>query len=145
EPVDGAVPDVPVPPEEDVEFLLGVINRALQRDVTRADVVGAYAGLRPLLESDGSTADLSRKHAVLVSPTGVVTVVGGKLTTYRRMAEDAVDRALAHAGVTAGPCRTRRLPLLGAASREVLAGVEAPARLVRRFGTEAPAVLADAV
>ena len=82
---------------------------------------------------------------MLVSPTGVVTVVGGKLTTYRRMAEDAVDRALAATGTTAGPCRTRQLPLLGAASREELARVEAPARLVRRFGTEAPSVLADAV
>jgi glycerol-3-phosphate dehydrogenase len=82
---------------------------------------------------------------VLVSPTGVVTVVGGKLTTYRRMAQDAVDRALASSGVTAGPCRTTRLPLLGAAPREELAGVRAPARLVRRFGTEAAEVLADAV
>jgi glycerol-3-phosphate dehydrogenase len=145
EPVEGAIPDVPQPPEEDVEFLLDVVNRALQREITRADVVGAYAGLRPLLDTNGSTADISRKHAVLVSPTGVVTVVGGKLTTYRRMAEDAVDEALAHSGSTAGPCRTRRLPLLGAAPREELAGVEAPARLVRRFGTEAPDVLADAV
>jgi glycerol-3-phosphate dehydrogenase len=147
EPVEGAIPDVPEPPEEDVEFLLDVVNRALQREITRDDVVGAYAGLRPLLDTDGrgGSADISRKHAVLVSTTGVVTVVGGKLTTYRRMAEDAVDRALASSGATAGPCRTKRLPLLGAASREVLAGVDAPARLVRRFGTEAPAVLADAV
>ena len=62
-------------------------------------MVGAYAGLRPLLDlapdGAGSTADLSRKHAVLTSRTGVVTVVGGKLTTYRRMAEDAVDAAVA--------------------------------------------------
>ena len=147
EPVEGAIPDVPEPPEEDVEFLLDVVNRALQRDLTRDDVVGAYAGLRPLLDTDGSgsrSADISRRHAVLVSPTGVVTVVGGKLTTYRRMAEDAVDRALTVSGAVAGPCRTKRLPLLGAASREELAGVGAPDRLVRRFGTEAPAVLADA-
>ena len=145
EPVEGAIPDVPHPPEEDVDFLLDVVNRALQHEITRADVVGAYAGLRPLLDTEGATADISRKHAVLVSPTGVVTVVGGKLTTYRRMAQDAVDRALAESGTSAGPCRTRQLPLLGAAPRGELAGIQAPARLVRRFGTEGPAVLADAV
>jgi glycerol-3-phosphate dehydrogenase len=145
EPVSGAVPDVPEPPEEDIDFLLSVIGTALERPLTRADVVGAYAGLRPLLDSDGATADLSRKHAVLVSPTGVVTIVGGKLTTYRRMAEDAVDKALEVAGLAAGPCRTRTLPLLGAGTRAELAAVDAPERLVRRFGTEAPVVLANAL
>jgi glycerol-3-phosphate dehydrogenase len=144
EPVDGAVPDVPEPPEEDIEFLLSVIGRALERPLTRGDVVDAYAGLRPLLDSDGTTADLSRKHAVLVSGTGVVTIVGGKLTTYRRMAEDAVDRAVSVAGIGAGPCRTRRLPLLGAAPPDRLAQVDAPERLVRRFGTEAGLVLENA-
>jgi glycerol-3-phosphate dehydrogenase len=146
-PVDGPVPEVPEPPEADIEFLLDVVNRALHRQVTRDDVVGAYAGLRPLLDTDGRggrSADISRRHAVLVSSTGVVTVVGGKLTTYRRMAQDAVDQAVRSSGIAAGPCRTRRLPLLGAASGEELARIDAPARLVRRFGTEAPLVLADA-
>ena len=145
EPVTGAVPDVPEPPEDDIEFLLSVMAGALQRPLTRDDVVGAYAGLRPLLDSNGSTADLSRRHAVLVSGSGVVTVVGGKLTTYRRMAEDAVDKALSVSGLSAGPCRTRRLPLLGAASRDELSRVDAPERLVRRFGTEASLVVANAV
>jgi len=145
EPVAGAVPDVPEAPEEDIEFLLSVIGRALERPLTRADVVGTYAGLRPLLDNDGSTADLSRRHAVLVSGSGVVTIVGGKLTTYRRMAEDAVDKALAVSGLPAGRCRTRQLPLLGAGTPHELAAVDAPERLVRRFGTEAPLVLANAV
>jgi glycerol-3-phosphate dehydrogenase len=78
----------------------------------------------------------------------VVTVVGGKLTTYRRMAEDAVDAALRAAAVEAGPCRTRRLPLLGASDRATLAGLvargEADPRLVRRFGTDAALVLQSA-
>jgi glycerol-3-phosphate dehydrogenase len=139
------VPDVPDPPEEDIEFLLSVLNSALRRHVRRDQVVGAYAGLRPLLDSGTTTADISRKHAVLVSGSGVVTVVGGKLTTYRRMAQDAVDRAVAEAGLTAGTCRTASLPLLGAGSPAELASLEAPQRLVRRFGLEAPAVLADAV
>jgi glycerol-3-phosphate dehydrogenase len=145
EPVEGAIPDVPEPPEEDIAFLLEVINRALQQQLSRDDVVGAYAGLRPLLDSGATTADISRKHAVLVSESGMVTVVGGKLTTYRRMAQDAVDRALKVRGLTAGPCLTKALPLIGAGSGVELAEVDAPDRLVRRFGTEAPAVLADAV
>jgi glycerol-3-phosphate dehydrogenase len=145
EEVDGEIPDVPTPPEEDIDFLLGVINSALQRAVRREDVVGAYAGLRPLLDTGTTTADISRKHAVLVSSSGVVTVVGGKLTTYRQMAQDAVDKAVAEARLEAGPCVTRSLPLVGAAPRRELADLRAPERLVRRFGTEAADVLADAV
>jgi glycerol-3-phosphate dehydrogenase len=141
EPVEGEIPDVPDPTEAEIGFLLDVVAAALERPLRRSDVVGAFAGLRPLLEAEGSTADLSRKHAVLTSRSGVVTVVGGKLTTYRRMAEDAVDAT----GLTERPCRTRDLPLLGAAPREVLAALEEPDRLVRRFGTEARLVLDEAV
>ena len=145
EPVEGEVPDVPQPSEPEIGFLLDVVSAAFSRQLHRSDVVGAYAGLRPLLDSaDGSTADLSRRHAVLTSPDGVVTVVGGKLTTYRRMAEDAVDAAVAHAHLPATACRTRTLPLLGAASRAELAALELPPRLVRRFGTDAALVLDDA-
>ena len=150
EPVEGGIPDVPQPTEAEIGFLLDVVSAAFAHDLRRADVVGAYAGLRPLLDtsrrrgSRGPDADLSRKHAVLTSRTGVVTVVGGKLTTYRQMAEDAVDAALAGAGVSAGPCRTRTLPLAGAASRAELSRLELPARLVRRFGTDAALVLESA-
>ena len=157
EPVDGPVPDVPEPSEAEVDFLLDVISATLARPLTRDDVVGAFAGLRPLLDSAksgqrGATSDLSRRHAVLTSPDGMVTVVGGKLTTYRRMAEDAVDAVLRASGAEArhefGPCRTRRLPLSGAADRATLAGLvargEADPRLVRRFGTDAGLVLRTA-
>ncbi|QBR93020.1 glycerol-3-phosphate dehydrogenase/oxidase [Nocardioides euryhalodurans] len=142
EPVDGPVPDVPQPTEPEIGFLLDVVSAAFDHDLRRDHVVGAYAGLRPLLDAgDRATADLSRRHAVVTSATGVVSVVGGKLTTYRRMAEDAVDRLVAERRLDAGPCRTRALPLTGAAPRTELARVEAPSRLVRRFGTEAPAVV----
>ena len=153
EPVDGPVPDVPEPTEPEIGFLLDVVGAAFERPVRRGDVVGAYAGLRPLLDTTGArgagdapgaTADLSRRHAVLTSRSGVVTVVGGKLTTYRRMAEDAVDAALAAApglAARARPCVTRSTPLLGAADRTTLAGLEQPERLVRRFGTDAALVL----
>jgi glycerol-3-phosphate dehydrogenase len=146
EPADGPVPDVPMPTEPEIGFLLDVVSAAFERPLHRSDVVGAYAGLRPLLDAGpGETSDLSRKHAVLVSRTGVVTIVGGKLTTYRRMAEDAVDAALAHAHLDAGGCRTRTLPLLGAADRVTLAGLELPARLVRKYGTDAALVLENAL
>ncbi|THA25200.1 glycerol-3-phosphate dehydrogenase/oxidase [Streptomyces sp. RKND-216] len=144
EPLDGPVPDVPTVPQSDVDFLLDVVGDALDTRLTREDVLGSYAGLRPLLESGdgtGSSADLSRRHAVLTSPDGVVTVVGGKLTTYRRMAQDAVDAAVAGGGLAAGQCRTGRLPLVGAGSAAALSRVPAPARLVARYGTEAPEVL----
>ncbi|MCW2781244.1 MAG: dependent oxidoreductase [Marmoricola sp.] len=149
EQVEGAIPDVAEAPEEDISFLLDVMSQALEKPLTRADVVGTYAGLRPLLDTgtdrQGSSADLSRKHAVLVSDTGVVTIVGGKLTTYRRMAEDAVDKAVALSALTATGCRTTALPLLGAASRAELAALDAPARLIRKYGAEAPLVLANAI
>lgn len=147
EPIDGDIPDVPTPTEPEIGFLLDVVGAAFSRQLHRSDVVGAFAGLRPLLASGdagGSTADLSRKHAVLTSSTGVITVVGGKLTTYRQMAEDAVDAAVAQRGLTAGACRTRNLPILGAASRPVLNSLEQPARLVRRYGTDAELVLTNA-
>ncbi|MEG3627721.1 glycerol-3-phosphate dehydrogenase/oxidase [Streptomyces poriticola] len=148
EPVDGAIPDVPDVPETDIGFLLDVLGSVLDVPVHRADVVGAFAGLRPLLDTapegrSGAaprTADVSRRHAVLTSPEGVVTVVGGKLTTYRRMAEDAVDAAVNARGLTAGPSPTASLPLVGAAAPRTLAALRAPRRLVQRLGTEAPAV-----
>ncbi|MFE0458405.1 glycerol-3-phosphate dehydrogenase/oxidase [Kitasatospora sp. NPDC058965] len=139
----GPIPDVPAPSAAEVDFLLGTINSALRVPLSPADLLGTFAGLRPLLDDGtGRTADVSRKHAVLTDPSGVVTVVGGKLTTYRRMAEDALDAALARTPLPAAPCRTRRLPLVGAAAPAALSAVPAPLHLVRRYGTEAPAVLA---
>ncbi|GAA4070037.1 glycerol-3-phosphate dehydrogenase/oxidase [Nonomuraea soli] len=134
EPVDGPIPDVPEAPESDVAALLEVLNSVLEAPLTRADVAGAFAGLRPLLEAEGQTADLSRRHAVL-DEDGVVTVVGGKLTTYRRMAQDAVDRAVALRFLNAGPSVTASLPLVGARGPMAPDGV--PARLVARYGAEA--------
>ncbi|MFF1477593.1 glycerol-3-phosphate dehydrogenase/oxidase [Streptomyces sp. NPDC058301] len=146
EPVDGPVQDEPTPPESDIGFLLDILNTALDTPVHRDDVVGAFAGLRPLLDDapdDGSgsrTSDISRRHAVLTSSEGVVTIVGGKLTTYRRMAQDALDAALAARGMSAAPCRTARLPLVGAASPAELAALPVPRRLLARYGTEATAL-----
>ena len=147
EAVDGDPPDVPEPSPAEIDFLLTTVSAGLARRLTPADVVGSYAGLRPLLRAAGRTSDLSRRHAVLTSRSGVVTVVGGKLTTYRRMAEDAVDAAVARAGLSVDSSPTARLPLSGAASRPELARLAATSpspRLVRRYGVDAGLVLADA-
>jgi glycerol-3-phosphate dehydrogenase len=158
----GPIPDVPVASETEIDFLLSTVNSVLERPLARTDVLGTYSGLRPLLDTggtggtgeSGSTADISRKHAVLVAADGLTTIVGGKLTTYRRMAQDALDAALAHTAaqadttalahteLNAGRCRTERLPLVGAASWRELDALPAPARLIRRYGTEATDVLA---
>jgi glycerol-3-phosphate dehydrogenase len=146
EPVDD-VPDVPHPSADEITFLRDTVSAALDVPLEDDDVVGAFAGLRPLLEAggpEGHSADLSRRHAVLTSPDGVVTVVGGKLTTYRRMAEDAVDAAVSRGSLRAGPCRTARLPLAGATSRSELtrlATAGPSTRLVRRYGADAPLVV----
>ncbi|OAA26052.1 glycerol-3-phosphate dehydrogenase [Frankia sp. EI5c] len=136
------VTELPVPDHQEVTQLLNVVSEVLASPLDRADVLGVFAGLRPLLDGpDGRTADLSRRHTIDIGADRVITVVGGKLTTYRRMAQDAVDAAVAQANLDAGPCRTGRLPLVGAASRRDLASVPAPRRLVARYGTQAPAVL----
>ncbi len=150
EPAQGTPLDEPQPTEGEITFLLGVLGSVLDVGIRRDHVIGAFTGLRPLRAGrEGATADLSRRHAVLTSPDGIITVVGGKLTTYRRMAQDAVDAALRSAplarcaaGRAAGPCRTRTLPLVGAAAPRELSRVRAPRMLVARYGTEAPGVLA---
>jgi glycerol-3-phosphate dehydrogenase len=146
-PLEGPMPDIPEPSEPEIEFLLTTTSAALSRPLTHSDVAGAYAGLRPLLRGEGRTADLSRRHAVLTSTSGVITIVGGKLTTYRRMAQDALDAAVARARLDARPCTTARLPLSGAVPRTELArlaiGSPSP-RLVRRYGVDAKLVLDSA-
>ena len=157
---DGPLDDPACLPE-DVDYVLGAVNHVVTSPLDRADVTGVWAGLRPLLASRGGrhvsarTADMSRRHTVQVSDGGLVTVTGGKLTTYRQMAEDAVDAALSRPGVApagASRCRTARLPLRGAAGlAELLApGASAGtgldedrfAALVSRHGGDTPAVLA---
>jgi glycerol-3-phosphate dehydrogenase len=132
------IEDRPTVTADEERFLLETLSTGLSRPLTSADVIGRYAGLRPLLRTgaDESSADISRRHALL-DRDGVHVIVGGKLTTYRRMAQDAVDRVVAALGSTTS-CRTATLPLVGAAPR-----VDGQAdRLRRRFGAEAAAVAA---
>ncbi|WP_243795239.1 glycerol-3-phosphate dehydrogenase/oxidase [Saccharopolyspora gloriosae] len=138
---DGPIPEVPKASADEVSFLLNTVNSVLARPIREDDVLGTYSGLRPLLDAgDGQSSDLSREHAVLTGDNGVISVVGGKLTTYRKMAQDAVDAT----ALTDRPCRTRKLPLLGAAKAAHLSTVDAPHRLISRYGTEAATVIAEA-
>ncbi len=104
----------PAASSADIGYILDQLNRVLTRPVTSDQILGVYAGLRPLLEGESDeTSRLSREHAVVTPVPGLVLVAGGKYTTYRVMAEDAVDAAVAGLpGVP--PSRTARLPLVGA-------------------------------
>jgi glycerol-3-phosphate dehydrogenase len=144
----GPIPDVPQPTSQEISFLLDTVNTALDVMLGPDDVIGAYAGLRPLIDTgEGRTADVSREHAVVESPSGVISVIGGKLTEYRFMAEDVLDCAVALRGLSAMGCRTRNLPLVGAPSNPVAtlrSPAELPGSLVARYGAEAPNVIAAA-
>ncbi len=112
---DGPIDDPQCTPE-DIQYLLDAMNLAMAEPLTVDDVVGTWAGLRPLVTGGTvgqKTADLSRRHKVATSTGGVVTVTGGKLTTYRKMAEDTTDAVVKAIGRKAA-CRTKRLSLLGA-------------------------------
>ncbi len=127
------------PTREEVDFIVREINGYLERPVTRADALAAFSGLRPLVSGKAvTTAKLSREHFIEVAKSGVVTVTGGKWTTYRKMAEDTVDTFAQSAGLTAAPCRTADLPLHGSP------GSAAPADDVRyaSYGSDREQLLA---
>ena len=153
---DGSIDD-PQCTEDDIDYLLSAINANNVNTITRDDIVGTWAGLRPLVKSasSGRTADLSRGHNIHRSPSGVVTITGGKLTTYRHMAADTVDEVVsevlgARAPQGAKRSVTKKLRLRGADGYQ---SVTAAARgygvtnavadhLANRFGGEARAVMA---
>jgi glycerol-3-phosphate dehydrogenase len=105
----------PAASRTDIDYLLDHANSLLQDPLTREDVVGVYAGLRPLLSGESeSTSKLSREHAVASPVRGLTVIAGGKYTTYRVMAEDAVDSAVHDLERTVPPSVTDRTPLVGA-------------------------------
>jgi glycerol-3-phosphate dehydrogenase len=111
-------PDAPAEPRatsEEIDFILETAGRYLAVRPSRADVLSTFAGIRPLVRGGGSTAELSRDHAIRVQPPGLLTITGGKWTTYRRMAEDAVDRAAELAGLPRRRCVTHDLAIPGPA------------------------------
>lgn len=126
----------------DVRYVLDAMNHALTEPLTESDVTGTWAGLRPLLSSGtGKTTDLSRGHGIRVSGAGTVTITGGKLTTYRRMAEDTVDQVVHVLDGRRRKCRTKTLPIHGGAGW-VAPTDPAAVHLAHRYGTDASAVRA---
>ncbi len=143
DPYDDEELDAPPVSAEDTSFILAAVNRALRTALTERDVIGGFAGIRPLLAAPGDSFDLSRDHALVEDPvTGAIALVGGKLTTYRKMAAEAVDLAVARGGLAAGRSRIRSLPLVGATTPAGGAPAGIPPRLARRCGAEAPQVAA---
>lgn len=136
---DGPLDDPQCTPD-DIEYLLRAINASVTTEIGRDAVLGTWAGLRPLVKDANSerTADLSRRHSVRTSPSGVVTVTGGKLTTYRRMAVDTIDEVAELLGVDA-KSRTKRLALHGVTGWEA---PDLPRELASRYGADAREVLA---
>jgi glycerol-3-phosphate dehydrogenase len=148
----------PVADGWEVDRLLATVNATMDVDLERKDVVGTFAGLRPLIApSDGSTVKASREHRVTVESDGVVRIGGGKYTTYRVMARDVIDAVLGREDARARPSNTADWRLVGAAETDALAriaadlatipavasvGPAAAAQLASRHGTEAPAVVA---
>jgi glycerol-3-phosphate dehydrogenase len=132
----GPIADVPPVPHEDVEWICDNISSSLDRTITANDAVGSFTGLRPLVHTGDTraSADISRHHLIKKSPEGVITITGGKLTTYRHMAEQVVN------SISDEPCQTTRIALVGAGPLTHASNL--PARLIRRFGSEAPRVAA---
>jgi glycerol-3-phosphate dehydrogenase len=107
----------PTPMEEEIDFILKTADQYLENAPTRQDVLSVYAGLRPLAAPTNgdanNTKEISRDHKLIASDSGLITITGGKWTTYRKMAEETVDLAIRSAGLPAKECRTHHLPIHG--------------------------------
>lgn len=125
----------PAPTRADIDYILNEVNKHVRREITLSDIVGVYSGLRPLLEGKSdSTSNLSRNHAVARSIPGLVSVAGGKYTTYRVIGKDAVDLAIQDVPFSVSGSVTDQTPILGADGYHALSN-QVPA-LARRFGID---------
>jgi glycerol-3-phosphate dehydrogenase len=108
----------PVPREEEINWILSEVQRYVSPTITirRSDVLAAWSGIRPLVKDPDAknTESLVRNHLINVSPSGLITIAGGKWTTYRQMSEEAVDSAINTFSLPKSPCRTEQLQLVGA-------------------------------
>ena len=152
-------PSKPVATAADIDYVFEHANEVLSRPLTRDDIIGVYAGLRPLLQprlrpgARAASTKVSREHTVTRVAPGLTSIAGGKLTTYRVMAVDAVDHALGEALARAHPSTTADLPLVGAAGYHELAAragdiarergwtLARVTHLLDRYGDETPALL----
>lgn len=106
----------PIALEKEIEFILATAGQYLTKKPQRADVLSVFAGLRPLAASgngSGATKEISRSHKLIVNPSGLITITGGKWTTYRKMAEDVIDKAIEVAGLPPAKCRSKETRIHG--------------------------------
>lgn len=134
----------PTPLRNEIDFLLETINGVLSKPVAESDIRSVFAGLRPLVKKDStqSTSKLGRDHSVRIDDAGIVTMLGGKWTTYRKMAEDGVDHCVELAGLPPAPCRTKELSIRNdgsAATDKRFAHYGADANAVAEFVASDPA------
>lgn len=151
-------PEHPDITHSDVEYLLNAVNAHFPAyQLQAANICGAWSGVRPLIYEEGKpSTELSRKDDLMLSETGLITIAGGKLTGYRKMAERAVDMAIEQAKLPAGPCITETLRLCGAAMdappdryayslsetcRQIPHTLQQLERLVRKYGSETPGII----
>ncbi len=139
----------PLPFEEEIQFILDTAAQFLSRPPTRADILSIYVGIRPLVKADsagGKTSALSRDHTIHIDGAGLITIVGGKWTTYRHMAEDCVNHAITLGRLDDKPCATRDLKLHGYhASAEKFGELEvygSDALAIQALGQQDPSLLA---
>lgn len=134
--------DVPQCTKVDIDYVLKALNATVTTGVTAKDVTAVWSGLRPLVKAvsgekiNSRTADLSRRHKVSISNSGVITIAGGKLTTYRKMAQDTVDQ-VAKALNVSKTCQTKNLKLIGSTSSISMSHDKVANHLLSRFGSEA--------
>lgn len=146
--------DHPAASKRDIDYVLGLANQILDRQLTHDDVVGVFAGLRPLITGNAeSTAKLSREHSISEPVPGMITIAGGKLTTYRVMAEDTVSRACEAAGIDVPATTTHQIALVGATGyssmnlrrdeleKQYGRSESEIERLLHRYGSESTAIL----
>jgi glycerol-3-phosphate dehydrogenase len=137
----------PRPLEEEIEFILQTATRYFTRPPRKEDILSVFVGLRPLVKGEGKTSALSRDHLIHIDPCGLLNITGGKWTTYRHMAEDCVDRALALGKLPNLPCTTRTLKIHGyvesVASPEALDVYGSDAAAIRVLAQSAPELSAQ--
>jgi glycerol-3-phosphate dehydrogenase len=146
--------------DEEIEFILETAARFFVRPPTRADVLAVYVGLRPLVKGDGKTSALSRDHVIHVDTSGLLTITGGKWTTYRHMAEDCVNHAITLGKLPDVDCPTKNLRIhgymqdaaslgdldvYGSDAEKILALAESSPRLAERLHPDLPYIAAEAV
>jgi glycerol-3-phosphate dehydrogenase len=125
----------PVAQEPEIDFILDTASHYLSKQPTRSDILSVFAGIRPLVKaSAASTAALSREHTIHVTKSGLLTIAGGKWTTYRKMAKDCVDHAATLAQLEEHPCKTKELSIHGSHPHSEWFGD------LRYYGADAPAI-----